>query len=158
MKRLFALFFLTWYSVTATGATQLVHYCQHSASVHLNHSAEELTQELFSEGQDGHTCCHSEVAPEPAPSHHCCSSTAAALPGETEVMNTDDCCVEITQEQSPYVANDFEFSFGIPSVQFHAYGVNFDSNPKVTKTAPTGLPFSNGPPLYVLLNQWVFYG
>ena len=158
MKRLFALFLLTWYSLTATGATQLVHYCQHSDSVHLNHNAEELTQKFLSEKNAEHGCCHPEVVEHATESHQCCAASVPASPVESEVINTDDCCVELTQEHSPYVPSDFAFSIALAPVSIVSHRANFDETFKTNPSASTGLNFSTGPPLYLLLQRWVFYG
>lgn len=159
MRKWFSIILLTIYSVTSTGVTGWLHFCQHEQSIHLSflhhqgetHASEEKT-----------TGCHASSLGEQS-SQHCCTASEAIEQSccsnkkQSSEHAQEDCCVTARTDSKPGIV---PFSEGI----ILAYSTNpvfetFLPAHSVQPKAPLEVePLLKRLPIYLTACRLIWYG
>jgi hypothetical protein len=137
MRRIITLIFTLFYALVSTGAPALLHFCGHEQNMHLSiaHDDHHSTP----------SCCHAAAT-------HC----EAPAPKAPTSADEEDCCITSHVDLDDTTVSQKElitiFTTSTASTSAVLY-----SNHKSAVHSTQGPILTNGPPLYLRLQQIIVY-
>lgn len=137
MRRIATLIFTLLYTLVSTGAPALLHFCGHEQKMHLSIAHEDH--------HSTPSCCHATAT-------HC---EAPALKAPTSA-DEDECCITSHIDLDDTTVSQEELTRIFPiSTASKALVLHWDYNSAISSTQ--GPILTNGPPLYLRLQQIIVY-
>lgn len=137
MRRIVTLIFTLFYALVSTGTPALLHFCGHEQNMHLSiaHDDHHSTP----------SCCHAAAA-------HCESPAPKAPTSADE----EDCCITSQVDLDDTTVSQKEF-ITIFTTSTASKSAVLYSNHKSAVHSTQGPILTNGPPLYLRLQQIIVY-
>ena len=137
MRRIVTLIFTLFYALVSTGTPALLHFCGHEQNMHLSiaHDDHHSTP----------SCCHA------AATH--CESPAPKAPTSAD---EEDCCITSHVDLDDSTLSQKEFA-SVVTFSSDNTPVVLPSSTEVATPCLQGPILTNGPPLYLRLQQIIVY-
>lgn len=137
MRRIVTLIFTLFYALVSTGTPALLHFCGHEQNMHLSiaHDDHHSTP----------SCCHAEAT-------HC----EAPAPKAPTSADEEDCCITSHVDLDDTTVSQKELITIFKTSKASKSAVLY-SNHKSAVHSTQGPILTNGPPLYLRLQQIIVY-
>ena len=137
MRRIVTLIFTLFYALVSTGAPALLHFCGHEQNMHLSIAHEDH--------HSTPSCCHATAT-------HC----EAPAPKAPTSAEEEDCCITSHVDLDDTTVSQEELTT-IFTTSTASKSVVLCSNNQLAVHSTQGPILTNGPPLYLRLQQIIVY-
>ena len=137
MRRIVTLIFTLFYALVSTGAPALLHFCGHEQNMHLSIAHEDH--------HSTPSCCHATAT-------HC----EAPAPKAPTSAEEEDCCITSHVDLDDTTVSQEELTT-IFTTSTASKSVVLCSNNQSAVHSTQGPILTNGPPLYLRLQQIIVY-
>ncbi len=137
MRRIVTLMFTLFYALVSTGSPALLHFCGHEQNIHLSIAHEDH--------HSTPSCCHATA-----------TNCEAPTPKEPTSVDEEDCCITSHIELDDTTVSQEELTTIFPTSNA-SKALFLYSNHKSAVHSKQGPILTNGPPLYLRLQQIIVY-